>query len=69
MASMIELNDHGGRPVYINTDEITYLARLEIGPCKTRIHFNGDRSNSVDVCEDIETVAKRIMMSNRISLT
>lgn len=66
MNKAIQLTRYPDRMVLVNPDTITYIADLEIGPCKTRIYFNGDRANSIDVIEDIHDVAQKIFLSSKV---
>lgn len=52
----VDLTMFGGYMVTVFLDKIVYITRLESSPCKTRIHFIGDRSNSVDVLETLDEI-------------
>ena len=69
MTKVIQLTRYPDRMVLVNPDTITYITDLEVGPCKTRIYFDGDRANSIDVIEDIHEVAKKIFICGVITPT
>ena len=52
----VDLTMFGGYKVTVFLDKIVYITRLEASPCRTRIHFIGDRSNSVDVLETLDEI-------------
>ncbi len=69
MTKVIQLTRYPDRMVLINPDTVTYITDLEVGPCKTRIYFSGDRATSIDVIEDIHEVAKKIFICGVITPT
>ena len=52
----VDLTMFGGYKVTVFLDKIVYITRLESSPCRTRIHFIGDRGNSVDVLETMDEI-------------
>ena len=66
---MIELTQFGGHRAVVFFDNISYISRLDSGPCQSRIHFIGDRANSIDVLESIEDVLSMILEQTRKSET
>lgn len=52
----VDLTMLGGYKVTVFLDKIIYITRLETSPYKTRIHFMGDRSNSIDVLETMDEI-------------
>lgn len=62
---MIELTQFGGHRAVVFSDNISYISRLDSGPCQSRIHFIGDRANSIDVLESIEDVLSMILEQTR----
>lgn len=60
MTKVISLTRWPDKQVFVNPDSINYITTTDIGPTKTRIYFNGDRANCIDVTEDIEDVAAKI---------
>ena len=62
---MIELTQFGGHKAVVFLDNVSYISRLDSGPCQSRIHFTGDRANSIDVLESIEDVLSMILEQTR----
>lgn len=62
---MIELTQFGGHRAVVFSDNISYISRLDSGPCQSRIHFIGYRANSIDVLESIEDVLSMILEQTR----
>ena len=62
MHKFIEVTMLSGDRVFVNPEQITYIAPpvYRGSPTLTRINFTGDRSNSIDVMESYDRILKQI---------
>lgn len=53
----VDLTLFDGRSVTVFLDKVTYIAQLdERFPCKTKLHFEGDPGNSIEVRETFNEI-------------
>lgn len=65
---VIVLHLLNGAEVIAPLDGISYIVNLSHlpGPCKTRVHFSGDKANSIDVVETSLDILRQ--MSNPFTI-